>query len=43
MKICPMEADFHADRLTDMKKPVVTICNFANAPKKQKENFFFKE
>ena len=35
MKIRPMEAESsHADERGDMKKLIVTIHNFANAPKK---------
>jgi len=34
MKIRPMEAEFHADRRTDMTKLIVSFRNFANAPKK---------
>jgi hypothetical protein len=37
MKICPLEAEFHADRKmgkrTDMTKLTVTFCNYANKPK----------
>jgi hypothetical protein len=37
MKIRPVETElFHADRRTDMTKPIVTFRNFANAPKKWK-------
>jgi hypothetical protein len=33
-KIRPVGAElFHADRQTDMKKPIVAFRNFANAPK----------
>jgi len=36
MKIRPVAAKlFHADRLTDMKKLTVAICNFANMPKNE--------
>ena len=36
MKISPVVAElFHADRQTDMKL-IVTILNFANAPKKMR-------
>ena len=34
MKIRPVEAElFHADRRTDMTKPIVAFRNFANAHK----------
>ena len=32
MKIRPLEAEFHADRRTDIANLVVTFLNFANAP-----------
>jgi len=34
MKIRPMEAEFHADRRTDVTKLNVAFRNFSNAPKK---------
>jgi hypothetical protein len=35
-KIRPVAAKlFHADRLTDMTKLIVAICNFANMPKNE--------
>jgi len=37
MKIRPVEAElFHAERRTDITKPIVAIYMFANAPKKIK-------
>jgi 2-hydroxy-3-keto-5-methylthiopentenyl-1-phosphate phosphatase len=29
MKICPMEAEFHEDRRTELAKQIVTFRNFA--------------
>jgi hypothetical protein len=38
--IRPVGAElFHADRRTDMTKPIVAFRNFANAPKNQPLNF----
>jgi hypothetical protein len=34
MKIRPMEAEYHADRRTDMTKLIVAFRKFANVPKK---------
>jgi hypothetical protein len=35
MKIHPVGAElFHADRQMDMTKLIVTLCNYANMPKK---------
>jgi len=36
MKIRPVGAEsFHADRRTDIKKPIVALRNFGNAPKNE--------
>jgi hypothetical protein len=39
MKICPVAAElFHADRRTDMTKPIVAFRKFSCAPNKRKKN-----